>query len=288
MPLGNAIGLPWGRIYGSSGGPSGPSDPYFDDVVLLMHFNGAQGGTVFTDDSKYDHSFTAVGNAVTDTSNPKFGSADLYTGAASGYASLDTGQSLTPFDIGVGDVEFTLECWVNIASPSSTQAYISRGGGLAGWNGTNGNQWMLFSLNNNLYWQWWSSFGVQTIYAPYSSLPGGSFSANTWHHIAVTFEILIGSSVTRLYFDGVHVGQNYGSYVSTTAADKVRVGGGPYGGYSINGHMDDVRITSGVARYTGTGSFTVPSEEFPNGTTSFITTESGDYLVNENGNNLIA
>lgn len=287
MPLGNAIGLPWGKIYGSSGGPSGPSDPYFDDVVLLMHFNGAQGGTVFTDDSKYDHSFTAVGNAVTDTSNPKFGSADLYTGSGSGYASLDAGQSLTPFELGVGDVEFTLECWVNIASPSSTQAYISRGGGLPGWNGTNGNQWMLFSENNYLYWQWWSSAGVQTIAAPYSSLPGGSFSANTWHHIAATFEILIGSSVSRLYFDGVHVGQNYGSYLSTTSSDKVRVGASAYGHF-LNGHMDDVRITNGVARYTGTGSFTPPTSEFPNGTTSFITTESGDYLVNENGNNLIA
>jgi len=85
----------------------------------------------------------------------------------------------------------------------------------------------------------------------------GSFTAQTWHHVAVVRN----SGTWTLYIDGTSQGTST-SYGSTDFADTVDwwIGERPNGLYDFNGYMQDIRITNGLARYTG--NFTPPTAEF--------------------------
>lgn len=50
-------------------------DPYFSSVVLLLHCDGSNGGTTFTDHSSAARTLTASGNTNTSTAQYKFGTA---------------------------------------------------------------------------------------------------------------------------------------------------------------------------------------------------------------------
>ena len=82
-------------------------DPYFQNVSLLMHMEGSNGGTTFTDSSNYAMVPTVVGGAVTSTSQFKFGTASAYYNGTNSnltfpYSSLHS--------LATGD--FTVEAWV--------------------------------------------------------------------------------------------------------------------------------------------------------------------------------
>jgi hypothetical protein len=85
-----------------------------------------------------------------------------------------------------------------------------------------------------------------------------SIQNNTWTHFAVTRD---GSSVMRRFFDGTQVGG------STTVTNNFNNATTQIGGSttlnpgSLNGNLDDIRITIGVARYTA--NFTAPTAAFP-------------------------
>ena len=76
---------------------------------LLLHCDGTNGGTTFTDSSPSGHTVTAQGATHTDTTIKKFGTASAQFGGDG------TGDDLTipdssDWDIGTGD--FTFDCWV--------------------------------------------------------------------------------------------------------------------------------------------------------------------------------
>jgi len=87
--------------------PAGPTDPDFASVVLLLHCNGSNGGTTFTDNSSYGRAMTANGNAQTSTAQSKFnGSSGLFDGAG----DYLTASASSDFTFGTGD--YTIESWV--------------------------------------------------------------------------------------------------------------------------------------------------------------------------------
>ena len=82
---------------------------------------------------------------------------------------------------------------------------------------------------------------------------------NTWYHVAWTHT----GGTWRVFINGVLEGANApaGSYASNTAT--LYLGYDPvFGGRHFSGHIDDSRITKGVARYTA--NFTPPALPFPN------------------------
>jgi hypothetical protein len=92
----------------------------------------------------------------------------------------------------------------------------------------------------------------------------GTFALNTWHHIAVSRS---GSSI-RAFANGTQAGStatNTDAFTHNKAGNRpLRIGELNDGTYlfGVNGYIDDIRITKGVARYTA--SFTPPTEPFPN------------------------
>ena len=235
------------------------TDPYFNNVVLLLHMDGSQGGTTFTDSSNSNHTVTAVGNANTETTIKKFGTASLEEDGNGDYLSFSYSVDY-PFDLGLSVAyspaePFTVEFWARLTNTSATNVFFGKGGGIAGWNSSNGHQYTMFTESSTLYFQWWTSgTSPNTISASLSSL---GWSANTWYHVAIAFD----GTTTEVYFNGSRFGTSTAAYNEPSSATVFRVGANA-AGYSVYGYMDDFRITKGSSRYTG-ATITVPSASFP-------------------------
>ena len=87
---------------------------------------------------------------------------------------------------------------------------------------------------------------------------------NAWHFITWVRK----DGIAYIYIDGVQVAT--GPFTTTISpAIRLRIGGmNHYSGpdsfsvnYSFNGYIDEVRITEGIARYSG--NFTPPTGPFP-------------------------
>tara|TARA_S200002703_G_scaffold156223_1_gene161444 strand:- start:129 stop:887 length:759 start_codon:yes stop_codon:yes gene_type:complete len=234
-----------------------PTDPNFADVVLLLHMDGANGGTSFSDSSNSAHTATAVGNANTSTAIPKFGTAS-YQGDGSGdYLSFpDSADFDIGLPVGYSNEPFTVEFFANLNSTGGTQMFFGKGGGTAGWNSTSGFQYIYFIQSGVLYFQFWQSgFSPNTISANISTL---GLSTGNWYHFAIAYN----GTTTEAYFNGSRYGTSTAGYGSPSAATSFRVGGATPS-YSMNGYIDEFRITKGSSRYTGT-TLTVPTAAFPN------------------------
>lgn len=209
-------------------------DPFFSSVVALLHFDGADGSTTFTDSSPLAAAYSAVGNAQIDTAQSKFGGASLLCDNNGDYIQGPS-NSLYGFP---ASTDFTVETWARFAS-STTLEYILGG-----------------SVNNSLVLQV-SSGNLRISRQGVGDDISRAFSPslNTWYHLAGTRS----GSTLRLFIDGVLQGAGVtanNNYVTTAP----RIGGGP-GGDSFDGWLDDFRLTRGVARYTA--NFTPPTRAFP-------------------------
>lgn len=87
-----------------------------------------------------------------------------------------------------------------------------------------------------------------------------SVSTGTWYFVAWTFD----GTTHRLFLDGV-LASSSTSVPALYTGVNTSIGGQPetlLTDYCLDGYMDEVRITKGVARYTTT--FTPPTAAFPN------------------------
>ncbi len=224
------------------------TDPYFANVSLLLRGGGT--ALSISDDSSNNFTVTKYGNAQISNSIYKYGTTSLAFDGNGDYLTL-LNSNVSDFNTG----NFTIECWYYHISHTNTQPCI-------------------FSNYNNY------TAGALSLFAGHDAaagdkfqvaLNGGGFPAiqssttlsqNTWYHLAV---VRNGTTIS-LYVNGVSEGSvsisaltslnGVGSlfYVGSTG-DNLSAG-------AINGNIDDLRITKGVARYTV--NFTPPAAELPN------------------------
>jgi hypothetical protein len=194
------------------------SDPDFANVELLLHMDGTNGSTTFTDTSSNAFAITANGNAQVSTARSKFGGASgLFDGSGDYLSGTMTG--------GLGSGNFTLEFWY-YKTANSGFIFNSRTSGTSG----DG-----IDIRHDLQ--------VTTSGATlFSSL---TVATNAWQHVAF---VRSGSTITR-YLNGAPSGT--ASNAANFSGSALRIGGSEYGniGY-LTGNMDELRITVGVARYT--------------------------------------
>jgi hypothetical protein len=215
-----------------------PVDPQFGSVSLLLHGDGTNGSTTITDNSPTPKTVTAVGNAQISTAQSKFGGASILFDGTGDY--LDVGSN-SAFGYGLSD--FTIEAWVYRNVSSALQVIIDQRAGV------------VTQLAPTLYFNATSLF----YYANGGNrITGGVVPASQWVHIALSRS---GTS-TKLFINGLQGGSTYSdsnNYIDSPA----RVGGANDGSSvaSLNGYLDDIRITKGVARYTA--NFTPPTAPFP-------------------------
>lgn len=223
-------------------------DPFFADVSLLLHMDGANGSTAFPDSSSNNLAVTVLGTTV-DTANPLYG-----TGAAllSGDA---TTSSLTlpivpggPLDIQGED--FTLEFSLYVAAfhgPASAWIVIGTMPGAE----TQG-FYIRVDPPGNLIGAVIRDSTIRSI--------GTSFalSLDTWYQIAFQRA----SGLYAFYIDGVNVVNIVPFFPGAIDANSGTLNiGGNFPGLSVsgvNGQIDELRLTKGVARYSGTYTPTGP------------------------------
>jgi hypothetical protein len=227
------------------GGASGPTDPFFSNVVALLHFNGTNGSTTFTDQK--GHTFNSSSGTAISTTQSKFGGASVSPGSNAN-ATLNSNFN-TDWDMGTGD--FCSEGWAYNSDVTTLQVLTAnripsggadRGpivlvsaGGIRGFcGGTTG-----------------------TAFADTGMV--GTVPASTWFHWAWTRS---GTSF-RLFLNGTQVGSTLTSSTSCGSGADLQIGFDPgTTGRQWKGYIDDFRLTKGQARYTS--NFSVPTAAFPN------------------------
>jgi len=208
----------------------------FANVSLLLHMDGSNGSTTFTDTSTTAHTITAFGDAQVTTTNPKYGTGALLLDGTGDYLSAPSHSSLT---FGTGD--FTIEAWVRFDTVSTRQYIFSQ-------RDTGG--FTLYLLADGRL----SGLapGLNTV-----TEASATMAVDTWHHVAFTrsgtsYNVWVnGVGSSTATFSGLN-GASGTSYIGYRGSDTIEL---------LDGRIDDLRITKGVAIYTA--NFTPPPAAFP-------------------------
>lgn len=226
--------------------PSSTSDPYWNNVSLLLPMNGSNGSTTFTDVSSNALTVTVNGNAQISTAQSKWGGSSGYFDGSGDY--LTVASSL----MDVGDGNFTIECWVrptSIPSGLSTlwghrSASFEIGGALLVSGGSSGE--LVFYVANSS-----GSWGLSGTSA------GHTLVADTWQHLAMVRD---GSTITLYKGGNAGTPATFTGTVGTSGSFSIMAGTSS-GTQEVPGYVNDFRLTKGIARYTA--NFTPPAEPFP-------------------------
>lgn len=221
--------------------PSSPVTAITNTSLLLNATNAA----IFDNSMKND--LETVGNAQISTSVKKFGTGSMAFDGTGDSCRIAIDDPNLQFNTG----NFTAEGWIYSTGGTGTYQHVLTGG--TSWTTNSG----------GIYWYY--NGGSPTLGAAWNHLPAnpavnsGTLAINTWHHFAL---VRNGNTLT-LYINGTSVSTYSvsGYNLALNNQSRTNIGGGGWDN-DFAGHIDDLRITKGVARYTS--NFTAPSAPFPN------------------------
>jgi len=211
------------------------------NTLLLLHFDGANGGTSFPDDGP--HTITAVGDVTNTLAQKKVGDSSI---VFDGNDALQVAHS-SDFDFGANS--FTVECWVRFSSLTGYQNIINHAAG----GGRSLIIWKLIS--SNYIDASLSSDGSSFDTGNCTSTTG--LSADTWHHIAYVRD----GDDFELFINGTSEDTATSSTAAYDSSSDLYIGSWYEGSASqgVVGYADEIRI-SDSARYTS--NFTPSTTEF--------------------------
>jgi len=208
------------------------------NTQLLCNFTNA-GIT----DATAKNDLETVGNAQISTTQSKFGGSSIAFDGSGDYLTSNTATT-DLYAFGSGD--FTIECWVYFNSVSSLQIFYD-----ARPTSTQGAYPCIYLMTDGT---------IRYFVSTADQITSSAVSANTWYHIAIARA----NGATRMFVNGVQAGSTYtDSNNYTCGVNRPAIGGSGFspGSFSVNGYIDDLRITKGYARYTT--NFTPPATAFP-------------------------
>lgn len=216
-------------------------EPFYNSVQLLLHGNGTNGGTTFTDSSKFGRTMTATGAPTTSTTQVKYGSASMKFPNSAGDRLTVTQAAFAP---GTGDFTFEGWWWLGTGDTAADKGMMQMSTTAGGLTTTIAGSLAIFTASGN--------FGCYAngIFNP------GSIAAtdNTWYFLSLCRV----SGVTKLAVNGV-VSVSFADTTNYTATNLV-LGGYATTGFLTSGYIDDYRMTIGVGRYPG--AYTPPASQF--------------------------
>lgn len=243
------LGIGGSAVVGGGGG----SDPNFASVKLLMGFNGANGSTGspgMTDESSAAHGTASVtGGTAISTAQAMFGSSSLGCNGSGGalYAdSPDWRLSAANSD------QFTIDMSVRFTSIATNIVILSQysSDGTYSWT-------IQIGASNTLVF----GFSPNGTFASGVSVTGPTLATNTWYQIAVDKDA---TGKIRLYVGGTMVASATPANSSFfDSAQRLGIGVTDAGGGPLNGFVDELRITKGLARYASDSGYTVATSAFP-------------------------
>jgi hypothetical protein len=209
----------------SSAPPS--SDPHWNNVVLYLKGDGADGSTNIIDSSNSNKTIIRNGNPTISTTQSKYGGSSISNIPASSSLLVETSS-----DFDFTGTDYTIELWCYPTGLSSYQCIFT--------NTTQANNGMILytsGLNNLRLW-------IANQVVELASISGN----NQWYHIA-----LVGQNSTnahKIYVNGIlkltntkimNAGTSTPFYVGRTPLTTL---------YRFPAYIDSLRVTKGVARYT--------------------------------------
>lgn len=246
---GNPTAIASGRLFttsaailnGSATGGSGATPA----LRLLMHFDGVNNSTTFTDSSTFSRTPTVSGDAKISTAQSKFpGGASGFFDGTGDVVRFDHSSTIDPLA-----QDFTLECFFRTTTTTVGQIIVTK------------------SITTGDYpFQLWFNTGSGRIQArSYDGAvgifdfgsTGPAISVNTWYHVALCRS----GGTVRLFIDGVQTGTaSIGTAVLKSNTGPLCIGGYSDGTFSTNGYIDELRLLIGSAAYTA--DFTPPTAPF--------------------------
>jgi len=210
------------------------------NTQALLNFTNAG---IFDATAKND--LETVGNAQISTTQSKFGGSSMYFDGAGDGLRQSTSQNLNWY---FGSGNMTIECWAYFNSVAGYQTLLDFRGAAFG----------------NSSFVLWIDAGTLSFYAGAYSvaapvISGGSISTGQWYHITVSRF----SGTTKLFLNGIQTATTANAWAQTfSSTDVLSIGASSnVAGNFLNGYIDDLRITKGIARYTS--NFTPPTTAFP-------------------------
>lgn len=207
------------------------------NAKLVLHCEGTDATTAFTDSSASSHTLTANGDAQIDTAQKKFGSASgLFDGTGDYLTASDNS------DWNFGSSDFTIDCYVRHAVWADDNYQVAG----------------QYSFgNSNTGWAFWLNGGASANMSFHYTTDGSTdnslsvnatMTTNTWYHIAV-----VRNGADLMFFlDGTQQGATQNISTDTIYNSTRNL---EFGGESVNntryynGHIDELRI-SDSARWT--------------------------------------
>lgn len=242
--------------YGENGISWVCRDPYWNNVILMMHFDGASGSTNFTDEKWNIFTNSTTVNTIS-TSKYKFWNGSV--------RSQNNGNNImtTPHnaDFNFLNNNFTIEWWLHPTANTNGWIFGKRT------NSSNEHSPITIQQMAGTTWPKISFFlSISNATWDFSYTSSVEMVVNTWNHFAIVRE---GSSF-YLFMNG----QKYTATTSfasplmsnTKAISLVWVslwGDSTWMDYQwYNGYMDEFRVTKWIARYTTW--MTIPEYIYPN------------------------
>ena len=250
-----------------------PTTAYSNDsnTLLLMHMDGANTSTVFSDDvggGRSQRGIQAVGNAQIDTAQSKFGGSSLLLDGTGDYLTVNF-HTNTDFEFTAGE-NFTIECFIRVNAYAQFNGVISLG------SARSGNEYTLYIEGiSGAYYATAATFGGANLSRGTTNL-----STATWHHLAVTRS----GTTVRLFVNGTL--EDTDTYTFTAGQQStIKIGSFSDGSLAFNGWIDEVRI-SNTARYTA--SFTPTTAPFQNDSNTLLlmhmdSTDATTTFIDDNG-----
>jgi hypothetical protein len=208
------------------------------NTMLLLHCDGSDSGTTFTDSStRPRHTITANGNVANSRAQEKIGTSSIYFDGSGDYLSC---ADSSDWDF-LSASGYTAEAWYKPTTHAGTDFIIGQ------------------SVDGNNYWMLGHEDGAGLRFESYSggglvlNITGGEITDTNWHHIAVVRD----SNDVEIFKDGTSVATGTTSSTATFAG-QLRIGEGAAHG-AMDGYLDEIRL-SNTARYTS--SFTPSTTAF--------------------------
>jgi hypothetical protein len=214
---------------------------------LMLHMDGTDASTTFTDESSNAKSVTAYGHAQIDTAQSKFGGASaLFDGAGDDYLYANSHD----FTFGTG--AFSVDCWVRFTALPSANTGVW----LAGQTIANGQTYWAFevwNLSGNMKLIIQGANGGSNLTAIISDTI--TLATDTWYHVAICRS----GNDHYFFLDGVQAGapvSNSQAYPAVLAPFSSGLRPVSPTDSRLNGWIDELRVSRGIARWTA--NFTPP------------------------------
>ncbi|MCR4341226.1 MAG: LamG domain-containing protein [Gemmatimonadaceae bacterium] len=211
---------------------------------LMLHCDGADASTTFTDSEITPKTVTAVGNAQIDTAQSKFGGASaLFDGTGDYLTTPDHAD----FDPGSGN--YTWDMWLRV--PATGTYYIASQLGA----GATDRAYSLLVTATTIGFNYATSSGSawanQWTFAWTPSI-------NTQYHIAWVRN----GADFKVFLDGTQIGvtQNISTDTIRNSGSEFVIASNTDAQFPLNGWLDEIRFSKGIARWTA--NFTPPTEAY--------------------------